>query len=693
MERDGADGSNGRDEAGPPGHLDTIRREPTVSAPQALVALRRWLEQFHRDHGRPLRVLHFGNIANNAYLNAKFLRAVGVDAQVMSSDYYHIMATPEWEEIEVTRPYGDDNRPRFDSADLAGYERPHWFSEGTVAECLERIESDAVRALLRPSTLEWMVPEGALAGSYAQPESRIEKQIDPLALRLDGVDASLARLSVNEIKASGRLNQLTSQLEAQLNELTSRVETVDKKVTVTFDQIVAIRSQIHELYNQLNQLQRRGFQFFVFRWLERAKSIIGRVNRLAGWVFRRRTESPAIDVGCMSREIGTERVAMEEEGAASTYAVVANSSERASIAATASETGDACDFAGQEFRSAAPPGRITGPDQYLIGRAIADFAAVFPDRRDQLSRRDVTPYVVAASTYRRIFSHYDLVQCYGTHPIWGYLAGNRPYTGFEHGTLRTFTFEDDPLCRLTALGYRMANHTFVTNGDCLAYARALGISDFSAMIHPVDVELHRRNRAEAVAVKKRFNAEVLLFCPLRHDWKVKGTDIHLRALPLIRGALSKRVVLVLIGWGQQVNESYSLIAQIGCSDAVMWLPPLSRITMARLMQAADVVLDQIALPHFGATAPQALAAGTPVISSYRPESTAWIVPKPAPILPAFSPPEVRDAVLTALDPKWRTGFAERARAWVDRYHHPDRLVLDHLYVYQRILMAQNDQRQ
>jgi glycosyltransferase involved in cell wall biosynthesis len=601
-----------------------------VSAPRALEALLRWLEQFHRDHGRPLRVLHFGNIANNAYLNAKFLRAVGVDAQVMSSDYYHIMATPEWEEIEVTRPYGDDNRPRFDPADLAGYVRPDWFFDGTVAECLERIESDAVRALLRPSTLESMVPERALPRTFAPLESGTGKQIDRLAWRLDSVDASLARLLVNEIKASQRLKQLTSLAEEQLNQITAQVEKIDKKVTVTFDHTVAIQSQIR-------QLQRCGFQFFVFRWVERARSITGRVNRLARWVFRQRRELPAIHVGRTSRKIGTESVTTEEEGAASTYAVIANSGEwSASIATTASETGDACHFAGQEIRSAAPRRGTTGPDEYLISRAIADFAAVFPDRRDQLSREDVTPYVVAASIYRRIFSHYDLVQCYGTHPIWGYLAGNRPYTGFEHGTLRTFTFEDDPLCRLTALGYRLANHTFVTNGDCLTYARALGISDFSAMIHPVDVELHRRNRAEAVAVKKRFNAEVLLFCPLRHDWKVKGTDTHLRALPLIRAAISRRVVLVLIGWGQQVNESYSLVSQIGCRDAVVWLPPLSRITMARLMQAADVVLDQIALPHFGATAPQALAAGTPVISSYRPESTAWIVPEPAPILPALA---------------------------------------------------------
>ena len=100
---------------------------------------------------------------------------------------------------------------------------------------------------------------------------------------------------------------------------------------------------------------------------------------------------------------------------------------------------------------------------------------------------------------------------------------------------------------------------------------------------------------------------------------------------------------------------------------------------------ADVVLDQIALPCFGGTGPQALAAGTPVISSYEPSSTSWLVGEPAPILPAFNPAEVRDSVCKALDPAWRAAFSERARNWVDAYHHPNRVLIDHLRVYQRIL--------
>jgi glycosyltransferase involved in cell wall biosynthesis len=99
---------------------------------------------------------------------------------------------------------------------------------------------------------------------------------------------------------------------------------------------------------------------------------------------------------------------------------------------------------------------------------------------------------------------------------------------------------------------------------------------------------------------------------------------------------------------------------------------------------ADAVLDQIGLPCFGPTAPQALAVGTPLISSYQYEGTDWIVEEPAPILPPFSAEEVAGAVLRALDPEWRAVFGERARHWVDRYHSLDRLVAEHLRVYRRV---------
>ena len=93
-----------------------------------------WLTQFQNENGRALRVLHVGNIANNGYLNAKFLRSFGVEADVVCRDYYHVMALPEWEELEINLDYGDDNFPAFKVQDLAGYVRPRWFISGSLVD-------------------------------------------------------------------------------------------------------------------------------------------------------------------------------------------------------------------------------------------------------------------------------------------------------------------------------------------------------------------------------------------------------------------------------------------------------------------------------------------------------------------------------------------------------------------------------
>ena len=77
-----------------------------------------WLADFERSAGRPLRVLHIGNIANNAYNNALIQRQRGIDAYVLSFDYYHIMATPEWEDADFSGDIGDDFFPDWWAVDL-----------------------------------------------------------------------------------------------------------------------------------------------------------------------------------------------------------------------------------------------------------------------------------------------------------------------------------------------------------------------------------------------------------------------------------------------------------------------------------------------------------------------------------------------------------------------------------------------
>lgn len=96
-----------------------------------------WLDQFIRTHGRKPAVLMIGNIANNAYNNAKILNEAGLDCDVICYDYYHVMGCPEWEDADLSRSPKNDFRPDWVGLGMGGYERPHWFAQGPVLDCID----------------------------------------------------------------------------------------------------------------------------------------------------------------------------------------------------------------------------------------------------------------------------------------------------------------------------------------------------------------------------------------------------------------------------------------------------------------------------------------------------------------------------------------------------------------------------
>lgn len=547
-----------------------------------------WLREFEARNGRRLRILHIGNIANNAYLAAKLLRRLGVDADVLCHDYYHIMATPEWEELDLQHDWNDDYRPRFSAKDIGNFQRPRWFAQGPIALCAEYLMAQN-RGDPREAARLWKLMEIARGSS-------------------SWLSTGGARKSAATVEHSKRNRSVGSFLRRN----------AARAVMVPY---FLARFGGRATFRILNN--------FGFR---RA------ATDFAGWATNRRFVQNVIDLMIVARA-------------------------------------------------------VIDPPPYL-GRfkaLICDFSLLFPSRSDQLGLADLMRFGPFVDILEPLLRDYDIVQSYSIDPILPLVCGKRPYIAFEHGTLRDFIRGDNFTHRLTSLAYRKADHVFVTNGDCLEHAQWLGIKKMSAMLHPIDIDQHEaRDDAAIAALRKHYNADVLLFCPFRHDWSVKGTDVHIRALPRILERVSGRVVLILAPWGLQIEDSRKLIQKLGCETAVAWLErPLCRLDLIRHLQAADVVLDQMALPHFGATAPQALAAGTPAVMSYRPSSTEWIVTEPAPILAAFSPDEVADAVVTALDPAWRESFRVRARAWVHAQHHHHRVVKDHLRTYRRVLENAN----
>jgi glycosyltransferase involved in cell wall biosynthesis len=319
------------------------------------------------------------------------------------------------------------------------------------------------------------------------------------------------------------------------------------------------------------------------------------------------------------------------------------------------------------------------------GRLSEEFRRLYPAREDQMSAQELQDYRSVVPLWRELFACYDLIQAYATSPIIPMLAGARPYVGFEHGTLRDFTLKQNAVSRATTLAYRLADHVFITNGDCLEYARAIGLKDYSPMLHPVDEERIRSVSGDYEGLHRELGRKWIFLCPLRHDWEAKGTDRYVRALPALVEAVGDDFSVLMMKWGKELEASRRLSDALGVSHLIRWIEPLGRRRLIEMQKSVDAVFDQLVLPHFGGTAPEALAAGVPVVMSYDPRSTEWLVERPAPILSARTTEDIVEAVKRALDPEWLTPFRSAAREWIDGCHNGSVLIERHLVAYRRVL--------
>jgi glycosyltransferase involved in cell wall biosynthesis len=317
---------------------------------------------------------------------------------------------------------------------------------------------------------------------------------------------------------------------------------------------------------------------------------------------------------------------------------------------------------------------------------------MFPSRIDQISSEELSHFREKIRLLKRLFENYDLVQCYATDPILPLLADFHPNVAFEHGTLRDFTVGNTPICRATAISYRAAGHTFITNGDCLDYALRLGIKNYSPMIHPLDDDKIVNLAGDKAGLRKSLGVKYAFLCTLRHDWQVKGTDKYIRAIPMIRKEIGDDFKIIMTEWGSDLSESQQLAKSLGVEKFIEWVAPLGRQNLLKLIKSVDAVFDQIALPHFGATAPEAIAAGTPVLMSYLPASTSWLVSEPAPIIPAFDAPTIASGVARALTPDYRDSFMRDSKRWIAKCHSAERLVETHIGVYRNLIEKLNSER-
>ena len=83
-----------------------------------------------------MKILHVGNIANNAYIFSHLLQDMGIESCAISPNYHHIMGYPIWENKELVLDEANHFFPKINREDL---EQFPWFSSGTWSECYQKI--------------------------------------------------------------------------------------------------------------------------------------------------------------------------------------------------------------------------------------------------------------------------------------------------------------------------------------------------------------------------------------------------------------------------------------------------------------------------------------------------------------------------------------------------------------------------
>jgi len=295
-----------------------------------------------------------------------------------------------------------------------------------------------------------------------------------------------------------------------------------------------------------------------------------------------------------------------------------------------------------------------------------------------LSPIEISSYIPFASWLSSHMRDGDLIFAYVLSPIYAMLLGNQPYVSIEIGTMRETPFSDTLEGKLLALAYRVSPHIIITNPDVTADTERLGLENYTFCPHPIDEDIYRPIEE---AEKLRLKSEILgvdnpqdVFCtfaPARQNWDIKGNDKYLKAFKMLVDS-GTDAVLIIPGWGQEIERSQKLCRDLNLGDAVRWIKPMSELALVKYVNAADCVIDQMNLGVFGLTTPKSLACGVPVVTSYDHDCNRWAFPAPPPILPASEAETAFQQLrLLAKNKDKACTIAEASRKWVLEHHSKD----------------------
>ncbi len=630
----------------------TDHRANKVNEDQPAIDPIRMLQAFIASHRRAPRVLHIGNIANNAYLNAQILNDTGFNCDVICYDYYHIMGCPEWEDAYFEKEIENHFNPDWSAVNLHGYKRPHWFAQGPFEECITYLHA-------------------------------LHDGNDDSALEQWNILGKASTIAGRPLNYFHRAKRKFASLRTKFVARTKPFYDIYLRKLCAF---------IHYLFFPLIHpvVTCRCFRWLLYKLLSwgnknilRIAYIIG-IPQAYGYIRRRITSLSMIkhnasDIRSVLQYllllipfivlVGVRRIWLSLQYIISLLEIhkIITETNHKQSAKILSET---------THKPTIHPKDILS--KHHIENLQLNFRRSFPERKDQLLASDVTAYASVLPKWEELFRYYDAVVGYATDGLLPFLCGKRPYLAYEHGTIRNIPFEETSQGRLCALTYRRADKSFITNCDNIKAAGELQLDNYCFVPHPVNERHSKSGNATELreSLKRELNCDFIIFHPSRQHWETcrhpdweKGNDILIRGMAEFIKKAAPRAGAVFVDWGKKVDESKKLLEDLEIESRVKWVAPLPNRRMISYIRASDVVADQFYLGAFGSLTPKALLHECPVMLHLDEDRHRWCFPEMPPVINVNTPEGVCAGLSRLYEEEdYRQTLISRGLSWYKRYH-------------------------
>ncbi len=560
--------------------------------------------KLQKNSSKPLKVLHVGNIANNAYNNAKIQRQRGIEADVLCYDYYHIMSCPEWEDANFTGDFGDPFFPDWSKCELNGFKRPKWFVQGPLSPSLDYLLLKSENKIL--AYQKWDELNNARKFLCGEPYSRIR--------------------------------QVKQGLLAYYHKLRLLDNYYKLKPSYLFEKYFNVSNQIiNNIVHTLSIFIEQAFKLLILL-LQLTLEIVYKSYRFVRFKFPKFIKK-----------------------------IIFNEDEEELLSNTTIDC--------------------------TIEQLIKKFNDSFPEQSVQLSRNDLLPWVNNLSKFKKLFSHYDVVQMYATFPIVPLLCGEEKFTAYEHGTIREIPFEDNAQGRVCAIGYKLAPIVFITNSDNLVAADRLGLSEeqIYCLPHAFDNEKLYKFKQNNEIKNSPSKDNVVFFSPSRQHWKdrdpsmAKGNDIIFHAVSKLKKE-GYTFSIELVDWGRDVKDSKKLIAELNIDDYIVWIPSMKKRELWLKYLSVNAVIDQLVLPALGGVGFETMTLGKRLLTAMDLEQGKRFFGS-APVLYNVRDVESLTSAMREVlnDPEDTKGVGEMASQWIKEYHSADKVYQIQLEAYNKML--------